>query len=726
MPARVSFKISLLMFLAALLFAVGTAFLLGNLLSGPRLGPHYDFLLKYKTSAVSNELFIIETDEYIEGSDFFTVLMTLTEMEASNLVLSGRLSPSATPITLTEADIRRRFSDEYILVGSNIRNLFEGIRMGYITPLQAPVIVDQVIESAEQGRDRLITALIDRDEYLLRSVAVFGNYIDAYSRIQTDKDGKLRRVKPIDTENNIEHPVYAYLKHRYAVSRIETSGKKIILWLRGHDSKDLDITLDNESNIISPWNANFKRVNIDVFRMYEDSAASMMEALAAANELRVFSHIPPDKIPLFLGEYEQTLLDELLISPSAENRYAWISARNNYFSSLDDFFNSSSQADIIGGYEEKIADTDSSNHDELAHLIHTKNDLLNVFTMLNEAYTELISCRSYLKKELPMSFCFIGPRMNASYNAMLANSIITGVHIKPFNELYALLLSVTASLIILVILVLLRPVVLLITGIFSGLIFSAVCSGFFIFFSYWIDPLIVLGSSFTACFVLFCAKSAYLSYRARSFRAAYRTAVSKEHLRKLIDWGRPGLSEVNVSYAAVIAIKDANIYTKEERDNSKEAGKLRKTFYFNAKRVLFNSGAVIAGYEGDTIIACFGSPLEIQPKLTTYKWTDDGQPLAKSYHPADKACLLVRQLLKNEKITWRYGIDCGLCSFSWSPETGFTVSGQPAVRARTLVSKTVKWRSPALISENVREKVNLDGSKMKILPGQTSVFELLS
>jgi len=168
MPARVSFKISLLMFLGSLIFAVGAAFLLSYLLSGPRLGPHYDFLLKYKTTAVSNEIFIIETEEYIEGSDFFTVLMTLTEMEASNLVLSGRLSPSATPITLTEADIRRRFIDEYGLVGANIRSLFEGIRMGFITALEAPAIVDQVVESVEQGRDRLITTLIDRDEDLIR------------------------------------------------------------------------------------------------------------------------------------------------------------------------------------------------------------------------------------------------------------------------------------------------------------------------------------------------------------------------------------------------------------------------------------------------------------------------------------------------------------------------------------------------------------------------------
>ncbi|MCL2196283.1 MAG: hypothetical protein FWB77_01580 [Treponema sp.] len=725
MPARVSFKISLLMFLGSLIFAVGAAFLLSYLLSGPRLGLHYDFLLKYKTAAVSNEIFIIETDEYIEGSDFFTVLMTLTEMEASNLVLSGRLSPSATPITLTEADVRRRFTDEYNIVGANIRNLFEGIRMGYVTPLEAPVFVEQVIESAVHGRDRLITTLIDKDEDLLRSVSVFGNYIDGYTRLRLDKDGKLRRAKPIDFENGFEHPVYANLKHRYAVSRIETAGRKQILWLRGHDGKDLDITLDNEGSIISPWNAGFRRVNIDLFRMYEDSANAMLQALSAANELKIFSDIPPDQIPLFLGEYAQTLLDDLLKTPNSENRYAWIAARGKYFRSLEDFFNSSMETDFIGRYEEIIADTDSSNEEELAVLIDTKNELMQVFAALNDAYAELSSCHSYFKNELPMSLCIMGPRVNALHNAILANSLITGNHVKPFDELYALMLSIIASVIILIVLVFLRPVVLLIVGLFAGFVFAAVCAVFFIFFSYWIDPLIVIGSSFSACFVLFCSKSAYLSYRAGSFRAAYRTAVSKDHLRKLIDWGRPGLSEVNTSYAAIIAIKDTSIFTKEEKDNSKEAGKMKKAFFSLAKKILFNSGAVIAGYEGDTILACFGSPLEFQPRLTTYKWSDDGQPLAKSYHPADKACLLVRQILKNEKISWRFGIDAGICSFSWSPETGFTVSGQPAVHARNLVLKTTRWRVRALISDAVREKTNMDGSKMKTLPGQSSTFELL-
>jgi len=725
MPARVSFKISLLMFLGSFACALGMVFLLNYLLSGPRLGPHYDFLLNYKKSVVSNEILIIETDEFIEGSDFFTVLLTLTEMEAANLILSGRLSPSTTPITLTEADIRMFFINEYDQLGSNIRNLFEGIRMGFVSPTQAPIFVERVVESAQQGKERLIKILIDRDEELARSVAVFGNYLDAYSKPKLDKDGKLRRVMPIEIDGSFEHPLFASLKNRYAMSQIETTDKKLILWLRGHDDKDLDIMLDNDGNIITPWNCDFRSIDIELFRKYEEAGNSMLELLAQANELKVFSQILPEAIPLFLGEYAQTLLEDLIKSPNNENRLAWITARANYFKSLKDFFAGNTETDLINAYEELIADTDSSRKKELENLISIKNELVNIFALMRETYAELSSSHIKLKQELELSLCIMGNEPNVKYSAMLANALITGSHIKHIHWRYVLFMSIAAVFTILIIIFMMRPLALLILGIILSVLFTAIFSGLFIFYSYWVDPLIILGSSLVSTFVLFYCKSSYLNYRARAFRSAYRTAVSKDVLRKLINYGKPGISEINVSYAAVIAIKDANLFGKEEKEAGKDAGKMKKAFYALAKKILFNSGAVIAGFEGDTILACYGSPLELQPKLTAHKWAEDGQPIAKSYHPADKACALVRRLLQKEKITWKFGIDAGLCTFSWSPETGFSVSGSPAVKARIIVAKTTRYKSRALISDSVREKIGLNIDETDSFSiGSDSVFEL--
>ena len=284
MSSHIPFRISVLMLFGGLAAAAAVIFLVNFLLAGPKLGPHYDFLLNYKPQNVSREILVIETGDIMESSDIYTVLVTLTEMDASNLVLAGRVSPSSSPIILTETEVRRRFTDEYDLLGSNVRNLFEGIRMGAVHPAQAPLFVEQVVELAQQGRDRLVSALIDRDEDLIRSAAVFGNYLQTDARPLTDSDGKLRRVRPVNPETLEEHPVYASLKNRYAISQIESSGFGQILWLRSHNAVDVDIRLDTGGNIITGVNENLRRIDIDIFREFKKAESAMYEAMTRANE----------------------------------------------------------------------------------------------------------------------------------------------------------------------------------------------------------------------------------------------------------------------------------------------------------------------------------------------------------------------------------------------------------------------------------------------------------
>jgi hypothetical protein len=723
MSAQISLKNSLLMLLAGVAFSTGMAFLLSFLFSGPKLGAHYDFLLGYKPPVVSNEILIIDTDEFVEGGDFFSVLMTLTEMEASNLILTGRLSPSTTPITVNETEIRRRFSEEYAIAGSNIRNLFEGIRMGYVTARQAPVFVERLVEITEQGRDRLLAALIDRDEDLIRSVAVFGNFLEGYTKIQVDNDGKLRRVMPIDMESSVEHPVYFSLKNRYAVSQIETADELKILWLRGHDGKNIDIPLDRDGNIITAWNCNFSRIDIDLFRRYQEAGYNLHDIFEQANELGVFSSTLPEQSPLFLGDYAQELLDELLRAPDAENRTAWIASRADYFKSLNAYFTGSAEAEIIGAYEDLIMDMDPSRR-ELENLINTKNELESVFALMRETYNELSALHSELKNNLTMSLCIMGPSPNAEYSALLANTLITGSHIKPVSNRYVIFWSILISFIILLIVFTMRPLLLLILGSALCVLSALIYSGIFIFYSYWLDPVVVFGSSLTGMLVVFYCRFIYLNIRTRNFRNAYRTAVPKNILANLINSGRPRLSEITVAFASVIVIKDINLLNKESREKPDDAGKLRKAFFSLAKKAVFNAGAIIAGYEGDSVIACFGSPLETQPSLATHKWSEEGEPIAKSYHPIDKACSFVRRLLKNEKITWRFGIDAGECTFSWAAETGFTVNGRPAVRARILAAKTSPFHVRALISDSVRAKLELVGHNIEPLKDDDPVYEL--
>jgi len=729
MHAHIPVKYSLLMLLGGLLCATGMVFLLNFLLSGPKLGPHYDLLLnRKKPPVVSGEILIINTDEFVEGSDFFSVFMTLTEMDASKLVMTGKVSPSTSPVMLTETEIRRRFFDEYNLVGANIRSLFEGIRMGYVSPVQAPVYVENLVELTEQGRDRLLSALVERDENLIRSVHVFGNYLEADTEPLADRDGIIRRIKLFDT--GLEHiqspnPVYLDLLNRYVASQIEDTERGQVIWLRGRDGNDLWLPLDNNGNVITPWNCNFNSIDISLFREYEEAEFSMRDALETANEMGIFSHnLPeqPELSPHFLRDYSFVLKEELLKSPNNENRAAWRSARDNYIKSLADFFNNPFYMNPVLEYEELIADTDPLDEEKLLELIEKRDRLTEVYLILRNEYERFADLHYTFKNALMFSYCIMGPPPNTLYSALVANVLMTGAHIKHAGALYVIVLSIAVSAAVLLIVFLLRPLFLLFASVFLSVLSSAVFALIFVSYSYWIDPIIILGSSLTGTLFIFYCKCALLDYRARTFKTAYGAVVSKSFLQSLIARGKPRLTDVNVTYAAIIAIKETNLLGKEDREKTQNAGQARSTFLSSVKKVLFNTGAVIVGFEGDTILACFGSPLEPHPSLAPCKMAEDGITVVKSYNPVDKAFALVKGLLELENNTWRFGLDAGECTFYWSPETGYSVKGRPAVTARLLVSKTSRFRTRALITETIRKKMEIEGTRLGTLYNKDDAF----
>ena len=715
MQARFSLKSSLFILLGAFACAAGTAFLANFLLSGPKLGKHYDFLLSFRQPPpVSREILIIETGELIENSDILSVLMTLTEMEASNLIMTGRTSHSSSAVAVTEEEIRRRFFDEYVLLGTNIRNLFEAIRSGSLAPEHAPGYVERLVELTEQGRDRLLTTLIDRDDDFIRSIAVFGNYLEADTRAVPDRDGKIRRVRPIDFESSIEHPVYLTLKSRYAISQIETVDHKRILWLRGYDGNDIDIPLDRDGNILAAWNCVFRNVDISLFRRYDEADRVMRAALEASDELGAFSRTLPEQSPLFLGDYALLLRQELLQKPDSEKRLSWIRARNNYFKSLNDFLFGPAQTLLVNGYDQLIADEASLGEEGLASLARMRSDLILSFTDMREFYDELTTLRSKLEEELASSFCIMGSEDSSLYCALLANTLITGSHIKPSNDRQILFFSIAAAFVVLTVIFLMPQAAALIVGIVLSVL-SAACFGlFFIFYSYWIDPLAAFSASLCGTLVIFYCKYAVFKYRTRRFRAAYGASVSHNVLKGLIKSGRPRLSETNVCETAVVAVKDINLLNREDNEKPRGGGRARKEFYAAVKRTVFNSGGIIAGFEGDVILACFGSPL---------KPADSPRKGAVEV-PVNKACAFVKELINDEKISWRFGIDSGECAFSWSAESGFSANGRPAVRAKVLVSKTARLQVRSLFTDTVRDKTGIDGKEAGVLnDGKTHFYE---
>jgi len=697
-------KKSLAFFLSGLVCAVGMAFLANFYLSGPKLGPVYDFLMSFRQiPPISQEILIINTDEFAESGDIFSVLMTMTEMEASNLILTARVL-GTTPVTGTESEIRRQFYEEYALLGSNIRNLFEGIRTGSVHPAQAPQFVNKLVELNEQSRERLLAVLIDRDENMLRAAAVFGNYREADTKPEYDKDGKLRRVKPVDIETSQEHPVFGSLKSRYAVSRgsITDYGRSLVLL--DYNNNELEIPLDRDGNIIIPGQGDFRVVDITLFREYEELCRSMRAIMKEANDLGAFSRTLPEKSPLILEDYALALREELLKAPDNDKRASWIHARENYFNSLEDFLSGTAESRIVRGYEEVIASEKTLKQEGISKLINMRNEIIRVFAAMRSNYSELLRVRKLLTGELYSSTCIMGPNDNTLYSALLANALITGAHISPAYYLHTLCLTIAASFFILLVIFRLRPVLLLIIGFIMSAFAAFVFGGHFVYTAYWIDPTVVFVSSFSGTLVIFFCKRVTLSRRARYFSRAYGAAVSRNVLRELISRGKPDISETSVTSAAIIVIRDFNLLNREDYEKSTEAGRAQKNYYETVKRIVFNAGAVIAGFHGDTVIVCFGSPLDYV-----------SEPVVRAY-------TLVKQLLNSDKHTWRFGIDAGKCTFSWSPETGFTVNGRPVGRSKILASKNARFDTRALVTEIVRESTNLNIKRIGTLRDEYDAF----
>ena len=407
MSAFISRKLSLLILFAGLGVAAGTGFLLNHALEGPRLGPLYDFFLNSRPlPPISREILLINSGEIMEKNDFFTVLMILTEMNASDLVLEAQILESSSPVIRNEGEIRQRFYDEYALLGRNIRNLFEAIRVGSIRPVEAPGYVESLVELAEGGRDRLTSALIARDEELAHAIAAFGPLWEAvdlrspsvgglwYVRPRPDPDGKVRRTAPLllppaaMTGASVEHLVFHSLKSRWAASEIEFTENGPVLVMYQQDKTEIRIILDRDGNLIIDGPKNimrFRRLDIERFLEYEETDRDMRSLLKAAESMGAFSQTMPERIPLFLYDHAAGLREELLKNPDPLKRTAWIRARAGYFESLEEFLYSPAETALVNGYEEIIA-AERLNEEGLARLRLMRDELINAFFTMREKY----------------------------------------------------------------------------------------------------------------------------------------------------------------------------------------------------------------------------------------------------------------------------------------------------------------------------------------------------
>ena len=775
-----------LRFLLPVCVAAGILIFLYLFFSGPRLGPHYDYLMRRRPPPpVSREVVILETEKvsetqqvsgFIEPAAVSSILMTLAEMGVRGLAvqapgLSGsrdeRIGRYGGPV---ETELPRRLDEEFTLLAGNIRNLFQAILIGSVSPEEAEQYVDNLIGLSEQGKERLLSVLARKDNpetrRIERAAAVFGFLWEArslraasgetssggglYSHSSLDRDGVFRRIYPLGPgskhgADRTEHVVYAMMNYYLGPSDIEY--RKGIPQIRfKREGFVRDIALDSRGAVLVERprrDEDFKRLTPEDFTEYERADQELARCIDTLGEQGYFIYLAPEAYPTMLYEYSHMLREELLEdaghNPVKDVKARWLDARAEYLRRLENFAAGPSETNLVMRCEERIA-AEGLDAEELRQVVSLRNDIISAFAAFREKYDELLRIRSGLSSVLTGSFCIMGPGAapppdspgvaalgtgpgnfparlfphvdrepvpsDTEVSAILANAILSGRAVIFPPGQYIFLWSLLTVLLILFLIRRMGPVLTLVSGLAMTILAGAVFSWGFILTRYWVDPLIPAGSAAAGVFTSFL----YVLYTKRRnqarIRRLYGGAVGPAYLKRLVRAGQPQTGETLMVRAAIVAIRQGNLQIAESGKDPLDSAGEIRAFREAAARRFKHAGGVIVGIDGDLVLAAFGSPLERLALKKERPYDDD--PAPDHHSPEAKAVGFVVELLKEapESASWRFGIDAGNCAFGYSEISGYAAFGRPVVHARILSGVASRYHARILVTARVNGSIS--------------------
>ncbi|MCL2380614.1 MAG: hypothetical protein FWC64_03350 [Treponema sp.] len=735
-------KNSWLRCLVSFLPSAGVAALLSVLLAGPRLGPLYDFLLRLRPPPVSAEILLIDStmptgglgNGILEPGAASSLLYTLAEMGAQTLIIQVPILGLPAGGSVGEAEILHRFDEEFSLLSRNISNLFDAIRTGSIAPAEAARYVGMLVELSEMGKERLISDLVRRDEESIdrmeRAAAFFGNarrpgdirvqlittggggrpgvlaQQHEFSRPQPDRDGVLRRIAPVLTvpyfspeeagERALEHIIYGALRYR-----LEPDGIAAILPLDRSGAVLFEVPRARQG---------FRRICISEFLAYDEASRELRRLVAEGDALGIFQTVEGENRPGFLYDFALSLRGE-----GQEHRHAWLAFRNRYFESLEQFLNSPVEMNMVRGYEEIIAALGTGAG--IASLVEMRDTLIQTFADLRESHSEVLELRQRLESALSGSFSILGDPADTEASALLANSILTRRAVSPGEDTRLFWGALIAALLTCLAIKSLGPALTLGVGVllslFAGIAFSAV----FIIFGYWFDPQVPTAASGTGVIASFVWALAAKSRYDKLFRTAYGPFVSRSCLASVIQAGRPLPSQTTTVKAAVAVIRNSKPiawdYFPDRHASTQEVISFQK----KASRLIRKAGGAIIGAEEDSVIACFGSPLErvfLENKKIPSPY--EGNIFAATTMALQAVSFVSDIARKPEYESWHFGVHMGNCTFAWTALSGYFALGIPVQRAKVLSRLSSRYKSRIIISASVNEVLpDMLGKKLGVL-----------
>ncbi|MDR1095032.1 MAG: hypothetical protein LBL31_01440, partial [Spirochaetaceae bacterium] len=725
---------------------------------------------------VAPAILIVETprtDTLMDPSTAASVIMAMAEMGAGNLLIQTPILGVSASAGDREAELRELFNREFDQLGRNIQNLFDGIRMGTIPPAETNDFVGVVLSLAEEGKQRLVNEAVYRTNAgtleLEQARAVFPNTVIAddhsvelarqsagprsvrgyspapllYSRAVPDRDGRLRRIVPLETGSapHYEHIVFNVLKARFghATLTMNPAGRFLVMEkVPGFPSADDRLfTLDKDGAVVLQTlrkDQRFRRISLVDLIEYEKLDRALYKLLSESADMGPYGGVSAENYPSYLWERERELRNSLYETVNDSLRLVWVGARQDYLAALDRFFSNPSVESGLNDSFASLLQNEALTDEGSERLVTMRDDLLAAFHAGRAVYSEFAGIRARLEKEIPGSFCILGAASaDTLASALLANAVITGGVVTPAPARYIFFWSLCAALLCTLLLSFLAPLPTVILGAVCA---AAVLAGFsyrFIFTPVWLDPFIPLGG--TASGVVVSVLCALIKERRlkRQFQIAYGPYVAKPYLKYLIRAGRPVPRDCLTAPAVIIAVKNPDVNATENGQPAKVSAAAITKFREEVKQSFLKTGAVIAGVDGDTMLVAFGSPVE-RAALHTMKneapYDDNAEPPGK-HNPVEKAAGFLADLVNSDKEAgrWYYGFDYGECAFAWTPVAGYTAFGPPSYNARLLAVQGRRHKVRIFISKTCADKIS--GATMRkhtLTDGNTTadLYELIA
>jgi hypothetical protein len=675
----------------------------------------------------------------LDPGELASALRTLMEMKAASLVVQAPVLGISAGNTDSDETLRR-FEEEFSLIGENVRTLFQAIRNGSVHPGDTERYVGELLALIDRGKERLVSG-INREEFE-QEIAGQAGILDRlwiagavyprrneerrngpwYSRSVPDSDGRLRRIAPaIYAEGGErEHIAYAALKKYLKSPAVERN--ELGLVIKSESRGDLFVPLDAQGALLfeAPENG-FIVLAMGELLEYGELDRELYRLLQEMRRAGYFDSLAPEKYPVFLYEFAQAAGEEFFTQDSAGQEEAWLRLREQYMESLAELFSGPVESSLVSGYEELIAqrEIDERGRESLRAL---RDQLIASFAQARSHYETLSALRENLSETLAGSFCVLGPGgalfadhritggpenpTDSEASLILVNSILSGAAVTPAEDI-ELFFWALAPLVIAAFALRRRGIAAAaVLGLFLAVITCSAFSSALIFGGRWIDPLVPGAAVFAAS--LCSAMTALLirNHGRRVIRRAYGPYVSKPALRQALKTGLPRPEEAGSAGALVLALRYNGILTPEAKASPLLAAERLRAYREEAGAFLKKAGAVLAGCDGDLVLAVFGSPLGMERKRKKGETQD----------PLDRALLAALECLRKADRDWRFGIDLGECAFSYAEIAGYSLLGPPAVSARLLSSLAGRYNARCLASCRVHSRIERAARFLKNAP----------